>query len=142
MATKVKDGLFLGDAETSQDIDFLVSNKVTHIINCCGTRVPNSWERIGLRYLTLRWTNSATFDGSEAAVYRLNSFIDDALSNHDTVLVHSMDGSSRACAVIAAFMMCKYYWNLRQTMFFLRAKRVDLNPLPPVSVSGSDLAGE
>eukprot|EP00949_MAST-11_sp_MAST-11-sp1_P004672 g4672.t1 len=132
MATKIKDGLFLGDAETSQDIDFLVSNKITHVINCCGTRVPNSWERIGLQYLTLRWSNSATFDGSEAAVHRLNTFIDDALKNCDTILVHSMDGSSRACAVVASFMMTKYFWNLDQTMGFLRSKRVDLNPLPPV----------
>ena len=34
MATKIVDGLFLGDLESAHDVDFLVSNKVTHIINC------------------------------------------------------------------------------------------------------------
>ena len=31
MATKLKDGVFIGDAEASQDIDFLVSNKIQSV---------------------------------------------------------------------------------------------------------------
>jgi hypothetical protein len=35
-AIKIKDGLFIGDEFASKDLEFVVSNKVTHIINCAG----------------------------------------------------------------------------------------------------------
>jgi hypothetical protein len=35
-AVKIKDGLFLGDELAAQDLEFLVSCKVTHIINTAG----------------------------------------------------------------------------------------------------------
>ena len=38
-AVKIKDGLFTGDKETSQDLDFIVSSKVTHIINTSKSEV-------------------------------------------------------------------------------------------------------
>jgi hypothetical protein len=33
-AIKIKDGLFIGDEFAAQDLEFVVTNKVTHIINC------------------------------------------------------------------------------------------------------------
>ena len=35
------DGLFLGDIHASSDINFLVLNKVTHLVNCAGKEMPN-----------------------------------------------------------------------------------------------------
>ena len=35
-AIKIKDGLFIGDEFAAQDLEFVVANKVTHIINCSG----------------------------------------------------------------------------------------------------------
>ncbi len=32
-AIKIKDGLFIGDEMAAQDLEFVVANKVTHIIN-------------------------------------------------------------------------------------------------------------
>ena len=32
-AIKIKDALFIGDELASQDLEFVVNNKVTHIIN-------------------------------------------------------------------------------------------------------------
>ena len=39
MAAKLKDGLFLGDFETAQDMEFILANKITRIINCAGREV-------------------------------------------------------------------------------------------------------
>ncbi|CAM9304838.1 unnamed protein product, partial [Phaeothamnion confervicola] len=58
MTTKVKDALFIGDAEASQDPDFLELNKITYIINCAGRQLPNLWEQHGLRYLTFPWDDA------------------------------------------------------------------------------------
>lgn len=38
-----------------QDLEFVVANKVTHIINCAGKQVQNHWEPIGVAYLTFFW---------------------------------------------------------------------------------------
>ena len=156
MATKIIDGLFLGDLESAHDVDFLVSNKVTHIINCCGrvngaggsgrrggrggARVAaggygnynnKPWERIGIKYLVYHWQSSTTFDGSEANVVKFSSFIDAALEGCTSVLVHSRDGASRACSVIAAYLMQKLLWGVEQTLEYMRVKRHDLNPTLP-----------
>jgi hypothetical protein len=159
MATKIVDGLFLGDLESAHDVDFLVSNKVTHIINCCGRggsgnsgrrsrnggggpRNANNgggygynnkpWERIGIKYLVYNWSSSTTFDGSEDNVEMFSSFIDAALDECTSVLVHSRDGASRACAVIASYLMRKLLWGVEQMLEYLRVKRHDLNPTLPV----------
>lgn len=49
MAVKLKDGLFLGDYESAQDYDFIVTNKITRIINCAGREVQNGWEAMGVK---------------------------------------------------------------------------------------------
>ena len=35
-AIKIKDGLFIGDEFAAQDLEFIISNKVTNIINVAG----------------------------------------------------------------------------------------------------------
>lgn len=67
-AIKIKDGLFIGDEFASQvysifnwfiffsqDLEFIVTNKVTHIINCSSKEVSNAWESIGVSYLSFPW---------------------------------------------------------------------------------------
>jgi len=34
---KIKDGLFICDELGAQDLEFVVANKVTRVINCAGT---------------------------------------------------------------------------------------------------------
>ena len=36
MAAKLKDGLFIGDADTSQDVEFLELNKISNLVNLSG----------------------------------------------------------------------------------------------------------
>lgn len=38
-----------------KDLEFIVSNKVTHIINAAARDVPNHFENHGVFYLTLNW---------------------------------------------------------------------------------------
>lgn len=86
-ASKIIDGLFIGNKEASQDIDFIVSNKISSIVNSSGnagfsfnTRdlfdfllfafflyfwilfivVAASMRRLGCKYLTYRWADSST----------------------------------------------------------------------------------
>jgi hypothetical protein len=42
-AVKIKDGLFMGDQYSSQDLEFLAVNKISHIVNCAGHHLRNKW---------------------------------------------------------------------------------------------------
>ena len=52
---KIKDGLFICDEFGAQDLEFVVANKVTRVVNTAGTQLRNFWEAIGILYLTLNW---------------------------------------------------------------------------------------
>lgn len=54
-AIKIKDGLFMGDEYSAQDLDFMVTNKITYIINCASKQISNIWESVGLNYLSFPW---------------------------------------------------------------------------------------
>eukprot|EP00820_Chromera_velia_P030941 Cvel_13495.t1-p1 / transcript=Cvel_13495.t1 / gene=Cvel_13495 / organism=Chromera_velia_CCMP2878 / gene_product=Dual specificity protein phosphatase 1B, putative / transcript_product=Dual specificity protein phosphatase 1B, putative / location=Cvel_scaffold923:45383-53053(+) / protein_length=1548 / sequence_SO=supercontig / SO=protein_coding / is_pseudo=false len=132
-AVKIKDGLFVGDEIAAQDLEFVLANKVTHIINCCGRHVGNHWEAIGVIYLSYHWMdtdNQIILDGRDIVVCEIHDFIEEALEQGESVLVHSMKGQSRSCCVVAAYLMKKYHWSLRKTMEFLCSRRPDLNLKP------------
>jgi len=42
-AVKIRDGLFLGDQYSPQDLEFLAVNKISHIVNCAGRQLQNQW---------------------------------------------------------------------------------------------------
>ena len=54
-AIKVKDGLFIGDQLAAQDYEFIVTNKVSHVINTAGLQVRNYFESVHVKYLTFDW---------------------------------------------------------------------------------------
>jgi hypothetical protein len=55
MAAKIKDGLFIGDLESSRDPEFLELNKISNLVNLAGGEAENMWEAHGLAYLTYNW---------------------------------------------------------------------------------------
>lgn len=128
-AIKIKDGLFLGDEFAAQDLDFLISNKVTHIINCAGKQVPNLFEAAGILYLTFNWQESDTqiiFDEKDEVLRNVINFMELARCKAESVLVHCVQGLSRSCCVLAAYFMTKFKWNLYKTLEFLHSRRPDL----------------
>jgi len=132
-AVKVKDGLFVGDELAAQDLEFVVANKVTRVINCCGRQVPNHWEPIGVVYLTYYWVdadNQIILDNRDVVANEIFRFIEEALEGAESVLIHSVRGQSRSCCVLSAYMMKKYNWGLRKTMEFLSSRPPDFNLKP------------
>ena len=132
-AFKVKDGLFIGDEFAAQDLEFVVANKVSRIINCAARQVPNHWEPIGITYLSFAWLDSDSqlvLDPSDKNFSSFNRFIEQGLETGESVLVHSVRGVSRCVCVIAAYLMKKYNWSLYKSLDFIAFRRpdLDLNP--------------
>lgn len=87
---KIRDGLFICDELGAQDLEFVVANKVTRVVNCAGTQMPNHWEAIGVLYLTLNWQDDekqTLFDTQERIPDEIYRFMDTAMANHESVLV-------------------------------------------------------
>jgi protein-tyrosine phosphatase len=66
------------------------------------------------------------FDPADKTANDIFNFIDDAMTQYESVLVHSVRGQSRASCVIATFLMRKYKWSLLKTLEFLNSRRPDL----------------
>lgn len=94
-AIKIKDALFIGDELAAQDLEFVASNKVTHIINCAGREIPNHWEQIGVQYLTFYWLDcdqQELFDSNDKITNEIFNFIEETVENAESCLVHSIRG--------------------------------------------------
>lgn len=109
--TKIKDGFFSGDESIASNLEVLLQFKISHIINAAGAQVINAWESIGIRYLTLNWSespNQILFDQKDEIANKIVEFADEALKSGEGLLVHSLKGQNRACIVVMIYLMKKY----------------------------------
>ncbi len=140
MAVKLKDGLFLGDAETSFDPEFLELNKVSNLINLSGREVQNVWSAHGLVYLTYSWEDRPTYrifsdkesdwDGSQLfppPLGEIINFIDGSLKYGISVLLFSTKGTGRCALAACAYLMCKYNWGYNKAIEFIVCKKKDIS---------------
>ena len=107
---KISDGLFLGNEECAADLDFMEENKVTRVINCSGKQVSNSYEMLGVVYMTFNWEDTdeqTVFEKGkgDAIVEKVLRFINDAHNRAEGTLVHSVHGQSRSYCLLAAYLM-------------------------------------
>ena len=132
-AVKIKDGLFIGDKETSQDLDFIITSKVTHIINTSETEVENEWSSIGILYVSFPWLDveeQIIFDESNTNFEQCYDFIEKCLEAGESVLIHSVKGESRCACVVLAYLMRKYKWALTKSLEFLNSRKPDCKIKP------------
>jgi hypothetical protein len=108
--TKIKDGFFLGDEATAANLDVIIQFKITHMVNAAGSQIINAWESIGIKYLTLNWSensNQNLFDQKDEIANRIVNFIDDSFRNGEGLLVHSLRGQNRGCVVVIIYLIKK-----------------------------------
>ena len=70
------------------------------------------------------------FDSAEKIPDEIYKFIEEALDNHESVLIQSIKAQNRACFVIAAFLMRRYRWSFLKTLEFMNSRRPDLEMRP------------
>jgi protein-tyrosine phosphatase len=122
---KVKDGLFMGNCETGEDLEFITDNKITRVINCAGFELTNLFESSGVKYLTFDWLDNEgqqIFDAEDSVIKKVTSFIDDSLEKGESCLVWSVNGCSRSACVICGYLMNKFSWTLYKALEYLTSK--------------------
>ena len=127
--TKIREGLFIGDRIAGTNLDVILQFKISHIINAAGSQIINQFETIGVKYLTLNWSESPVqnlFDKKDEIAERIVSFIDDSFENGEGLLAHSVRGQDRVCVLICIYLMQKYNWTLVKCLDFLKSKKQDV----------------
>ena len=131
MAAKIKDGLFIGDAETSQSEVFINDNKISNLINLSGREVHNVWASHGLVYLTYYWEDRPDyklFSGHEDPLLTdIVEFIDVSISHGISVLLFSRRGTGRCVVAACVYLMMKYHWGFEKTYDYVYSKKPDID---------------
>lgn len=131
MAAKIKDGLFIGDAETSQSEVFINDNKISNLINLSGREVQNVWAPHGLVYLTYYWEDTSDYkifsSHDDSLLSDIVEFIDVSISHGISVLLFSTDGKSRCIVAACIYLMMKYRWGFEKTFDYVYSKKPDAN---------------
>lgn len=73
-------------------MEFIISNKVQRVVNTAGMQLTNHWDSIGVQYLTLNWQDDEKqilFDEGEKIPDEIFNFMNEALENHESVLIKS-----------------------------------------------------
>lgn len=131
LAVRIIDGLFIGNAISSQDDEFLFSNKVTHIVNCAALDVPNVFTDHGILYLSFPWRDgSVILDPQNRKISRIAKFMDKAFEKGECVLLHSLHGISRCCVIACAFLMYRFDWSLEDAYNFVKINHPDMEIAP------------
>lgn len=130
MAAKIKDGLFIGDADTSQSEVFINDNKISNLVNLAGREVPNVWASHGLVYLTYYWEDRPDyklFTGQDESLLQdIVEFIDVSINHGISVLLFSKRGVGRCVVAACAYLMMKYRWGFEKTYDYIYSKKPDI----------------
>ena len=128
--SKIREGFFIGDRTAGTNLDVVIQFKITHMINAAGSQIINQFESIGVKYLTLNWSetpNQKLFDSKDEIANRIVQFIDDSLKIGEGLLAHSVRGQDRVCLVVIIYLMRKYNWSYLKCLQFLQSKKQDID---------------
>ena len=128
-AVKLKDGLFFGDHAAAQDIEFVIANKVTRIVNCAGRQIGNHFETICVEYMRFDFADNdacVVLDARDEVVDRVVRFINESLEKGESVLVHSQRGQSRCVTIVAAYLMHQFRWTVNKALQYIQSRRSDI----------------
>ena len=126
---KIKEGFFIGDRIAGTTYEVIEQFKITHIINASGNEIINQFESIGIKYLTLNWSEnpkSILFDSKDEIANRILNFIEDSYKNGEGLLVHSSKGQNRVCIVVIIYLIKKYNWTIQKCIDLLFSKKNDV----------------
>ena len=130
--TKIEDGLFLGDSQSSIQRDILQDNNITAVVSLLDFSW-NHWRQPWYKkiihegnHLHIRCNDSMTHDllPELAGICNfIHSHRNSGPSTISNVLVHCAMGVSRSATALVAYLMRAYQWNVNDALAFVAEKR-------------------
>ncbi len=95
--------IYVGNQNAAENLKYLKENNITHVVNCTygSSAIPNYHEKAGIKYYQFPISNWFEFvNATNASVMLfcdgLFTFVDNAISSNQNVLVHCLAGAHRA----------------------------------------------
>lgn len=134
--TKAK--LFVGGESAAKDLELLRSNNISHIVNCRGSEVKNTLENTeGLCFFRMCIISSKPVKTAEDIWEFFKDFfgfVDGALNEGKSVLIHCLAGAHRAPTATAAYLLYK----MQSTPDEIRAHLKSCRPIVDLRYFGCD----
>ena len=125
-ATQITDQLYLGDINDAFNVDALKERNITNVVTCVKSLEPFYPEQ-GFDYLNLHLYDMAD-ESIEHVFDESYQYIDKAIGDGKSVLVHCMKGKSRSATILIAYLMRKNHWTYEETFKFVKHKRDLVQP--------------
>ena len=102
--SQITDSLFISGYESAKNLDLLKSFSITHILNLAGeSKCPNQFSS-SFTYSSLKMPDNPKID-ILFFIYFAVEVIQQAISSKGKILVHCVKGTSRAAAVVLAYLI-------------------------------------
>ncbi|TRY77887.1 hypothetical protein TCAL_06161 [Tigriopus californicus] len=122
---KVHPGIYLANAETVKNIDYLKSIGATHVLNTAEGHVkvnPGMYPLHNINYYGFHVDDHPNANISRFFT-RTNNFIEEALNRNGIVVVNCVMGWSRSATVVAAYLVAKKGMTANQAVEQIRRSR-------------------
>jgi hypothetical protein len=123
VANEVVPSVWLGCKDAALDTDFLHKKNIGYIIRIIGDFPPEEHIR-GINYLYYPINNNTGFDKDLTHIFEDSiNFINNAIANKKSVLVHCQKGHHRSASIVAAYLIKKYNLNYLTSIAYLNYLR-------------------
>ena len=122
--SQIKDYLYLGSLNDSNNEIFLKNNNIKTIINV-------TYNHDNIKYDNIKYYKIETLDNEKQPILyvinKVNNIINEN-KNNGNILVHCYIGKSRSSTCIIAYLMKEYKMTLKEAIIYTKKKRSIINP--------------
>jgi dual specificity MAP kinase phosphatase len=134
-ADLVINNMWLGNKSSSQDRDFLNSNKINLVVNCTrDITIPEWYEHDNINHIRLPiydWNSENDNNILKNEIMNIINTMNTYKKNNKNILVHCFAGMQRSATVIACYLMYYYNFKPEHAIFYIRNKRgIAFQPYP------------
>ena len=122
--SQIKDYLYLGSLNDSNNEEFITNNKIKTIINV-------TYNHENIKYNNIKYYKIETLDNvNQPILYVVNRVINIINENkkNDNILVHCYVGKSRSATCVIAYLMKEYNMTLEKAFIYTKERRNMINP--------------
>lgn len=126
-ADLVINNIWLGNKSSSQDRDFLNSNKINFVVNCTtDITIPEWYKYDDINYIRLPiydWNSESNNNILKDEIMNIINTINTYKNKNQNILVHCFAGMQRSATVIACYLMYYYKFRPEHAILYIRNKR-------------------
>ena len=108
-----------------QDIDTIVMNHITHIVNTASPSLPNHFQNYGAVYLCFSFVDAdkaIILDSLDKNISAVVKFVEEAKLEGESVLIHGSNSYTVSMVMFCAYLMVRYKWSMYKTVEFLESR--------------------